>query len=126
MKKLFLFLILTLSACSTCNVSKHTNVQEIQFGSGGGIAGIYNSNKVLPDGSVYKGDKKTTKLSRKETCSLFTLAENIEESKTEPGNISCYVNIVRRDTIIHIVWDWQATPDSATFDLYRRLNTFIQ
>lgn len=115
-----------MSACTTCNVAKHSKVQEIQFGGGGGIAGIYSSNKLLANGKVYKGNKMVAKLSQKETCDLFTLTENITENKINPGNVSCYINIIRKDTIIRILWGFETTPDSVTLELYRRLNTYIQ
>lgn len=126
MRKYLLFLIpVIFVTCSTCKVTK-CQIKEIQFGGGGGIAGIYSSNKVLRNGNVYKGDIVITKLSRKETYDLFTLAESIEANKNMPGNVSCYIHIIRKDTVLRKVWDWQTTPDSITLELYHKLNSYIQ
>ena len=106
MKKLFLFLILTLTACSTCNVVKQTSIQEIQFGHGGGVAQSITKYSIKPDGCVYNGKDVIGKVGRSELISVYKDAASLDcEQFDLPSNTFSFIRIVKTDTTLYYCWN---------------------
>ena len=125
MKKILVFFVCVLAACSTCKVAKQSPIQEIQFGGGGGATSMYSKHIVNSNGEVFKNGNKLKKLTCQELSEIFDLAEQIDSPSVNPGNASIYIAIVRKDTTISLIWDWHQHPDSLTNELYIKLNSIL-
>ena len=106
MKKRFLFLILTLSACSTCNVVKQTSIKEIQFGHGGGVAQSITKYSIKPDGYIYNGEVVIGKVKRSDLMSVYKDAASLDFNTYDlPSNTFSFIRIVKTDTTLYYCWN---------------------
>lgn len=86
---------------------------------------MYSKNIVNSKGEVYKNGDKVRKISYQELSEIFDIAEHVNTQLINPGNASIYITIVRKDTTINLIWDWQQKPDSLTNELYIKLSSIL-
>ncbi len=86
---------------------------------------MYSKHIVNSKGEVYKNGNKLKNLTCQELSEIFGLAEQIDSPNVNPGNASLYITIVRKDTTLILIWDWQQRPDSITNELYTKLNSIL-
>lgn len=126
MKKLFLFLILTLSACSTCNVSKHANVQEIQFGIGGGFTGAVTTYTLRTNGKLLRQSDVISKIPCDSVNLFYELADQLpKEDFVHPGNTYSFVRVILRSDTYYYSWSIEERPDEKVLDLFTKLNKLL-
>ena len=118
-----IFLAFSLSACSVCKVARHTPIQEIQFGQGGGFSGMVSTYKLRVDGTLWNQDKKITKLSCDSLDAIIELAEQLpKQNFVHPGNTYSFVRVLFPNETYYYAWSWGDLPDKKVTELYLKLN----
>jgi len=107
MKKYFLFIvIILLSACATSKLTTRTDIKEIRFGYGGGVAQTVTHYNLHPDGSLYQNGQKINKVSKDKVKVVYDKADSLNyKSFDRPGNTFSYVHIVKEDTTLSYCWE---------------------
>jgi hypothetical protein len=104
------------------DISK-TEIQEIQFGNGGGFTGEIITYTLNGNGLLNKADSEIKKLKNKKTFEYFKEAQNLKDYKfNEPENVYSFLEIKTKNKTNRIVWYLGSNNiDNKVIELYNNL-----
>ncbi len=123
MKKSLLIsaIVLLLSACNTCHVVTSSQIREIQFGRGGGFTNQKEMYSLSKKGELSKDGKLIKRVSCEDVERLFAIADSIDITFNEPGNLYWFIEIKGKEPR-KFVWGGSSEVDRKLKDLYIELN----
>lgn len=105
MKIYILLLLSILLSCSANKAIVKTNIEEIQFGSGGGFTGKETMYTLNSKGKLMADGKELKQIDSKKTLSLFKIAKKFKTySFNEPQNMYSFIVIQSKDNKNRIAW----------------------
>lgn len=126
--KSFIYIIsaLFLLSCATKKSIVNTNVLSIEFGYSGGFANQHTKKVLDNKGHLYKiSDGNTTLLCMVDedtVLNLFKDASQLGEPIRDPGNISYYIVVKKKDEEKKWVWNRSTSNIESVWLIYRKLN----
>jgi len=113
MNRSFIFFILAFLSisCITDKKITKTGIEEIQFGTGGGITGIETIFTLDQNGDVKdKNDSVLHQMSSKDVLTAFEKANQYKRTEyKDPQNLYSFVTIVSKSDTNRIVWGIETT-----------------
>ncbi len=128
---IFVF-ILTLNSCVNTKSINNTDIECINFGNGGGFAGLVNIYSLSSDGKLNKlVDNKYTAIKTIDKKIIKDFFEEAKELKlyqfNEPENMFSFIEIKTNGSTNKIVWSNGSTKiDKRVIELYNKLITTIK
>ena len=124
------------SGCKTVTVSQPADFDgpRFEFGSGGGITGLYNTYHLLQNGQLFKAGangatKEIAQLTKKEVKEVFQKAKEIDlisMDYNKPGNFNYFINYTLKDKSAKTQWANQQEAPAALVELYKQLATLTE
>ncbi|SNR57901.1 hypothetical protein SAMN06265371_10615 [Lutibacter agarilyticus] len=123
--KLIFLLFLSLSACMTSSKIAETEIEFVQFGTGGGFTGEIKTYMLNSRGELFENDSLLKSIDLKATLTLFKLAKEISDYEfKETGNMYSYIIIKKREITNRIVWSFGNTKvNQDVIEFYKKLKT---
>lgn len=123
MNKLTIILLLLFNSCITSKDISKTEIQEIQFGNGGGFTGELITYTLNRNGLLDKADSEIKKLKNKKTFEYFKVAQKLKDYKfNEPENMYSFLEIKTKNKTNRIVWHLGSNNiDHKVIELYNNL-----
>ena len=123
MNKLTIILLLLFNSCMTSKDISKTEIQEIQFGNGGGFTGEVITYTLNGNGLLNKADSEIKILKNKKTFEYFKEAQNLKDYKfNEPENVYSFLEIKTKNKTNRIIWHiGSKNIDNKVIELYNNL-----
>ncbi len=124
------------SGCKTTMVSQPSEFEgpRFEFGSGGGITGLYNTYHLLQNGQLFKADaqgatKEIAQLSKADVKSIFTKAKKINLAgmdHNKPGNFNYFINYTLKGETTKTQWANKQEAPAGLVELYQQLSALTE
>ena len=105
-----------------------------EFGSGGGITGLYNTYHLLQNGQLFKADakgatKEVAQLTKAEVKAVFAKAKKIDLATMDynkPGNFNYYINYTLKGKTAKTQWADNKAAPAGLVELYKQLSALTE
>lgn len=122
-----MLLSMAIVSCVTNRLVGKNRVEQIVFGSGGGVTGKIVSYTLKSDGSLYRSNEFLRKISKKEVKPIFKkLSKVIDYKYSNPANMYQFIELTTDDSSNRIVWGFgDKNIDNQILESYKELKKFI-
>ncbi len=123
MKLFILLLFAILYSCATSKIQVTPEIEEINFGNGGGFTGQEKTFKLIADSKFLETKTDNKKVDSKKTQELFNQAKELKDINfNEPANMYLFIEIKTKEKTNRIVWAvGSTTVDKKVLELYNNL-----
>jgi len=131
--------IVSIIVFQSCKTTQYTPTDypdpQITFGSGGGVAGIFNEYTLFQNGALYQKEgqtevynllKKVNKNQAKQIFKTMTDLNLLDVKFDQPGNMSYFLKYKHKDKTHNITWSDGGQPNDNVKTIYQILNSFIK
>lgn len=129
MYKFLVILIIVISACNTSKAVKETSINQIKFGSGGGVTGEVNGFTLNDDGKLLnKNQTQIAKVKKAELVELFHEGKSLLSYElNSPQNMYYFIEIYGLNDTNRLIWGLESRSiDEKVQKLYQKLNSKIK
>ena len=127
MKTVFICICtLVLFGCQSVKEVPST-IENIHFGTGGGITGKLDDNYITPEGAVYKQETYVQTIKGEDLELVLEHAENLKsDTINNPGNIYNYINFEDKGVTYRYIWSNKSAIKPELKTWYDQLMSFTK
>lgn len=129
MYKFLVILILVISACNTSKAVKETSINQIKFGSGGGVTGEVNGYTLNEEGKILnENQSQVAKVKKAKLVELFREGKSLLSYElNSPQNMYYFIEIYGLNDTNRLIWGLESrSVDERVKTLYKKLNSNIK
>ena len=128
MYKFLILLTIVIIACNSSKVINATSVEQIKFGSGGGVTGIINEYTLNSNGKILnENQSEVAKVNRFELVDLFQEGKALlKYDLNSPQNMYYFIQINGVNDTNRLIWGIETrSKDERINKLYQKLNNKV-
>jgi hypothetical protein len=128
MKVLLILVSLILTGCGAGKQVQQSEIQEIQFGRGGGVTGAVKAYTLTADSRLLEKGKELRRIRTIRTLELFKRAGELKDYLlAKPGNLYSFITIKSNKKENRIVWAAESTEvDQAIVQFHKELMALVK
>ena len=121
----FLFVCIVFISCNP--MRSYPSIEQISFGSGGGITGEVITNNLDRSGVVRQNGLKIQTIDLKKTAELFSYTQKLKsDTLNNPGNIYQFIEFTDHDGQYRYVWNNRSDVSEELKNWYAKLSELIE